>query len=376
MECERRRCTRIRGVVAACVGLWLIAAPVRGQAPTAVEQAVALYDQGRYAEARPILEQLDDDGMLTGPLLYRLSYVLAVGGDTPGQQGALRRAVALLEQELSSDATLESAFYLANSLRNLNRAAEAREVALRAIERAESGSWQPSTDPVELFRLAKLYADVGRQADAALRYRQTLERLEASPDAFPIYVRWARRFLAELAFNRGDYDAVETELTALEERGMADPSDWDRLAVARARLGNWPGAAAAWRAAEAANPADADRPRYCRHLATLASGMGALPELAPDGRPWSALSKPELEALMKTQADIVKNIQAALDVESVDDETFAGFEKEVGAAKTVFVSASLEYALRKLPIRETAFFGGYAPLIFHAQNWELLQPGE
>ena len=143
MERERRRFTRIRGVVVACLGLWLIGMPARGQTPADGEQAVALYDQGRYAEARPILEKLDDDGMLTGPLLYRLSYVLAVDGDTPGQQGALRRAVALLEQGISSDATLESAFYLANSFRNLNRAAEAREIALQAIERVDSGSLQP-----------------------------------------------------------------------------------------------------------------------------------------------------------------------------------------------------------------------------------------
>ena len=40
-------------------------------------------------------------------------------------------------------------------------------------------------------------------------------------------------------------------------------------------------------------------------------------------------------------------------------------------ARSTFVGAALEYALRDHDIRETAFLGGYAPLIFHPEEWLL-----
>jgi len=83
-----------------------------------------------------------------------------------------------------------------------------------------------------------------------------------------------------------------------------------------------------------------------------------------------------VEAEMDSSADAANLKKIGKKLESVDDETFAGFKSEVGKAKAVFVAAGLEYALRNLPIRETAFFGGYAPLIFHPQKWSLDQPGE
>jgi hypothetical protein len=44
---------------------------------------------------------------------------------------------------------------------------------------------------------------------------------------------------------------------------------------------------------------------------------------------------------------------------------------EVEGFRRVFVAAALEYALRNLPLRETAFQAGYAPLIFHRSRWQL-----
>ena len=43
----------------------------------------------------------------------------------------------------------------------------------------------------------------------------------------------------------------------------------------------------------------------------------------------------------------------------------------IDEARPVFLGAALEYVLRGFPIRETAFFGGYAPLIFHSDKWRL-----
>jgi hypothetical protein len=48
--------------------------------------------------------------------------------------------------------------------------------------------------------------------------------------------------------------------------------------------------------------------------------------------------------------------------------------KTLAEIKPVFTAVALEYAYQRHPIRETAFKGGYAPLIFHSDRWEPVQP--
>ena len=43
----------------------------------------------------------------------------------------------------------------------------------------------------------------------------------------------------------------------------------------------------------------------------------------------------------------------------------------VAVDKGVFVAAALEYAVRGHGIREAAFFGGYAPLVFQRSAWKI-----
>jgi len=350
------------------------AAAALGQGPGEAQQAVALYDQGRYAEARTLLEKLDAAGALDGPLLYRLSFCVGAAGDPTAQRAILERARVALEREVTSDPTLESAFYLANALRNLDRRAEAREVALRAIAPVESEGWTPPDDEAEAFRVAKLYADLGRQAEAAQWYRKALEGFEATPDRFPVYIRWARRYLADLAFSRADFAAAERDYAALADTGQAEQADWDRLAVARMRLGDWSGAEQAWRGAERSNPGEADRARYARHLAVLAGVLRTLPEVAPDGRRWSELSQQDLETIMKTNGDRAKEIGGTAAGAALSEDERRALAAELAGIKPVFVAACIEYTLRGLPIRETAFFGGFAPMIFHDTNWDLPEP--
>jgi len=351
-----------------------VPAPAAAAEPTEADRAVALYDVGRYAEARAVLERLDAAGGIDGPMLYRLSFCFGKTGDPRSQQSTLQRAVAALSLEVPEATTLEPAFYLANALRNLNRKSEAREVAIEAVQRIEGGAWSPKEDPVESFRAAKLYADLGRQSDAAHWYRRALEGFDARPEAYPVYIQWSRRYLAELASSTSDYAALEAELAALAATGQAGQSDWDRLAVARVRLGAWKAAAEAWRKAEQANPAEGDRARYAWRLATLASKLESVPDTTPDGRSFRDIGQAELEALMKEQGQRVMGMVARAAAEPLSDEEREAMAAEIEAIKPVFVAACLEYTARELPIRETVFFGGYAPLIFHETRWNLPEP--
>jgi hypothetical protein len=46
-------------------------------------------------------------------------------------------------------------------------------------------------------------------------------------------------------------------------------------------------------------------------------------------------------------------------------------QSKMDAVHGEFVAAALEYAVRGLSLRETAFVGGYAPLVFRASEWNL-----
>lgn len=333
------------------------------------EQAVELYDRGRYREAREILEQLDAEGTASGALLYRLSFCRRATGDPVGEEEARRRAIEALEVENRTATGLEVPFYLANAYLNDGRGSEAREVARAATAKVEAGGIPEPSQAMEMFRLAKLYADQNAEEQASRWYERSLEGFAKLGEAYPGNVAWARRYLAERAYARVAYADAERHYAALAELPGVSATDLERLAVARVRLGDYGGAHDAWQRVERMNPAEANHARYARHLARLADSIGTLPETAPSGESWSRLDRAGLEAVMATQVDLARETIAS--AAGVDPARRAELQAAVDAAEAAFVRAGLEYAVRNYPIRETAFSGGYAPMIFHADRWKL-----
>lgn len=364
-------------LAAALLALTLCAGPVA--ADTDVEGARAsafgLYDQGRYAEARPLLEQLEADGPVDGVLLYRLYYCRRIAND-PAAGTTLDRARGLLEKELDSASSLEIPFYLANAYRNAGRISDARNVAARTTERVESGEFPEPGDGFEMFRLGKLYSDQERVEEASNWYARSLELLsvDESGGAKP-YVEWAGRYLSEQAWNDQDYEATAKYLGLIAAGGGGSAADLDRLAAANCHLERYGEAKTAWQRAEKLDAANANRPRYGWHLAEQAEEIGNLPGAAPDGRPWAELSKAELEQLLLDQAKIVGEAKTEVqESEKLKKKRRKQLQRGIDAARPIFFRAGLEYVLRGYGIRETAFFGGYAPLIFHSDGWRLPSP--
>ena len=178
-----------------------------GPAPadTPAARAVHLYDAGRYDEALPLLEAIDREGKAGGSLLYRLAYCYRIAGDKDAERRTLGRALGALRKEVGNGGDLEAPFYLVNTLRNLKRDAEARQEAAKATARVESGAVVEPRTAVGAFRLAKLYADQGRGEPAARWYRKALKGFDAEPSSHPAYVTWARSYLGDRAFLRGDH---------------------------------------------------------------------------------------------------------------------------------------------------------------------------
>jgi len=134
--------------------------------------------------------------------------------------------------------------------------------------------------------------------------------------------------------------------------------------VARARLGKYDEAIQAWDEVRVLDPARADRAQYCSALCKLAVRVGELPPNAPSGKPWIETDREELEAVMKDQAAAWKAVHAeAEQLELIDKPIRRGLRARLDATRAAFVPAALEFALRGYGIRQTAFFGGYAPMI-------------
>jgi len=334
-------------------------------------RAIEFYDAGRYAEARQELERLDR-AKLDGSLLYRLYYCQNLAG-APEAAATLPRAVELLEQEHKQGGSLASSFYLVNAYTNAGKAAEARRVAAEATERIGSDPKREPTDPVDRFRLGKLFADQQKTAEAERWYAAAVPGLEQGRHA--AYLQWASRYLAEATYARGDYTEAEPHLTRLTAVDKPSASDLDRLAVCRARIGMYVEAGKAWRKAVLVDPANGDRARYSANIVEAAARLPDLSAAAPDGRLWTQLTGADLEQILAEQAAEARKVfEAAETWDDLSDETRAELQQRLDRARPVFVGAALEYTLQGHAIREAAFSGGYAPLIFQDNEWRLPRP--
>jgi tetratricopeptide (TPR) repeat protein len=293
-------------------------------------RAVRLYDDGQYAEACPLLESLEGDP--DGTRLYRLYYCRRRDND-PEALATLDEARKKLENEAGTSKDLLPSFYLANAYGNLGRPTDTRRVATDATRRFEAGTIDEPKTGNEMFRLGKLYADQGREDEAAEWYAKAATALSAeASDTPPPYLLWAARYLADRAFQKQDWNRALEFYGQLLSTNQGTVVDYDRE-------------------------------------------LDALPETTLDGRPWSELTQQELQTVLVNTASVVAETQLeAPPPESSDPELRRKLQARLDEAKPVFVAAALEFALRGYDIREAAFSGGFAPLIFHAERWKIATP--
>ena len=338
--------------------------PTATPAPPAAPDGVALYDEGKYAEACEALRKSDAAGPLPGPQLYRLFFCEKSLGNDAASQTALARAAETLEKENTEKAPLEIPFYLANAYSNLRRPQDARKVAEAATRSLESGARPKPTGVIESFQVGKLYQDQGRPADAVEWYGRAIAGYDATSKRYAGSIRWALRYTSAVAVSKGDYAASAAALEKLTAMGEVEAADWVGLAIARGRQKKFEPASDAWRQAVQLDPAGADDPRYASRVALVASRIPSLPVVAPEGKTYQAMTGEELEAAMKAGEDGV--VTAPL-----DPSQRAAMTSELDAIKGRFFAAAIEYALRRGPIRETAFREGYAVLMFQDREWEI-----
>jgi len=354
----------------AVLALILLCGSTDATAATALEDAVRLYDTGRYGEARPLLEKLVAAGDADGITHYRLFFCQRAAGD-PAHKQTLDRARTLLEEEVESASGFESAFYLSNTYANLGLSAEAQRLAGEVLSRLESKSIEEPTQPVEQFRLGKLYADQKRDRDAQAWFEKAVDGFEAGGDAgYQAYFEWGARWLGNRAMTEERYEDAAKQFTRLGKSSTHD--DLDKLGLASLMVGKYQASSAAWQRAVVLNPGNANTYRYGSALAQLCKSNGEIPISPDEERAWEELTDEELNQLLTDKVAIVREIKADSEAEqALDPEKRTEFNQRLAAARSVFVGAALESVRRGTNLREAAFFGGYAPLIFHPRDWEI-----
>jgi len=348
-------------------------APSTAAAPPARAAAVAAYDAGDYASACRILAEMDAAGTLDGTLLYRLFFCRTALGEQTGARDALARAATALEGENVPGCSVEVPFYLANAYTNLGRTDDARRVASETLLRLETDGHEPNS-AMEWFQVGKLAQDAGRNDRAEAAYRRAVDGFAAGPPA-PGHERWARRFLGNAASGRADFEAARPEWRRVVELGNADRSDLLAFATACARTAKWDEAAEAWRLAEKIDMQNGSDPRYAAGLARQAAALGAIPSADAAGIPWTRYDRDGLEGMLRETAAAARDLRAEA-AKRKEAGTWDAAARDEAAShlreiRGRFVAAGLEYAVRRLPLRETAFSGNYATLIFQEAEWEL-----
>ena len=343
-------------------------------AAAARQEAETLYAAGHYGQALPVLEAIDAAGQATGPLLYRLAFCQREAGKTAEAQASEARALATLEGELDAAQTLEVPFYLVNAYRNAKRDADARRVAEAATAALDQGKLKTPRTGAEMFQLGKLHADSGHDEPAEQWYAKAVDALADSGEGGSSYVRWASRFVGENALRRQDFARAAKYLGIMTAAGEGSITDFDRLAVCRARTGDYAGAAEAWREAELQDPSVGDRFRYQSRVAELAASLPPRPERTPSGKLWIELTREELELMMKEQSERAKAILDEVAAETeIDAVKRDAYRKRLLEPKALFVPAAMEYVVRGHLIREQSFFGGYARLILAKNAWNVVR---
>jgi tetratricopeptide (TPR) repeat protein len=394
-----RRPVRLQFIIASLILCCIPAMPAAADEEQR-ELALKLYGEGRYEEALPLLQALDEAGEADGALLYRL-YFCQRHVKNPAARKTQERARLQLEKDAADSTDLEAPFYLANAYRNIGRLTDMRRTATAATTRVERGELPEPATGVEMFRLGKLYADLDNEEQAAEWYAAALEALsDKTTDSAPPYAVWAARYLAERAQAAGETENAAKYLALLPMTGNEALPDLDKLAVASFRAGLYEKAKEAWLKAERLDPTDANRYRYCRSLAAQAEELGELPATAPDGRSWGELSKDELQTHMTEQVEAVREVVAsartsvelilglsasayeALEGSSLPDKLHEqlgnvryylveSLQADMDSFRPSFIAAASEFSLKRYGIRETAFFGGFAPIIFKSDQWKV-----
>jgi tetratricopeptide (TPR) repeat protein len=364
----------------------IFAASKSREAADAAERGVAAYLLGHYQDALPDLETARDGGVDRGSLLYMLAFCYDnVRHDPEAARQGYDAAQKKLEAETAAPKPeLESFFYLSNHLLNRHDNENSKRIALDALARIADHKLKVGKDGVSQFRAGKLHTDAGKDAEALEYYRRAIAAFKKDKSPPPAYLERSLEPVLRADTAKGDPKTLSEEwekLLALNPN-VAD-GQWN-LAQTSLQAGRYAVARDAFKKAQAQGGDRSQEAYYAERLSdgaqTLVTSGFTIPTKDTDGKEIRSLSNDDLQERIKERGKTAAELLAR-EVKREEFDVFppanakararvlpgAKLMTEFGEARKPVVALTIELVRRGLPLQESAFTGGYAPLII--QNW-------
>ncbi|MBI4169664.1 MAG: hypothetical protein HY510_06980 [Acidobacteria bacterium] len=288
----------------AAAAAWAVGPWGRG-ARRAADRGVSLYNQGKYAEALPLLQKARDGGRRDGSIVYQIGYCReVVEGKPEARQAAWREARTLLEKEISEPggATLERLYYLAKLSSDEGDFERMRQYAIQGVEQFEKGPDPGALTGEDWFRLGRMHDFLSEPSESEAAYRRSVSAFTKTPDANPAYRSLALARVADL-----DLEAAQPEAAAAgyDEALKIVPGATHvqpfRSAIAFLAAGRYDQALA--RFGEDRDPDTMTESQYGADLARKARDVAPLEAQDADGVPIRSLPPEALEQRLKEAAE-------------------------------------------------------------------------
>jgi hypothetical protein len=315
----------------------------------AAAQGAALYDQGDYEAALPLLEKAASQGASDGQLEYQLAYIYDTKGEHDKALAAREKAEPLLVKRMASKkATLEDIYYLTAVYAGLQRPAQMKSTADEGIKRFGQRTDLSGED---LFRLGRLYQFAGNAAQSAASYRKAADTMGAAKDPNRILYSLALAADAGADLKARRYPEAAEKLEKAEALNPKNPPSPYSIALAELGAGLFDKARS--RFATVREEATATEAQYGADVAAHLQSCGGLAKESAEGKPVSEMDNVALQESLTAAATAYREAKSA----------DPAAPEKLQAAERWFFTLAAECMLRGSSIRDLSISGNYADLI-------------
>jgi tetratricopeptide (TPR) repeat protein len=344
----------------AAVLLVTCASRAKDAGPGATDPGQALYNQGKFAEALPLLEKAAERGK-TGTLLYQIGFCkTSVPGGTPSAKKPFwDEARPLLEKEIAAPggATLDRLYYLTVISSDRGELEVMRKYARQAVDTIEKGPDPNHLTGDDWFRLGRLHDFLQESSEGEAAYRRAVSAFGKTPAANPAYEALSLVRVADLDFEAHHFsDAADGYTRALALVPAFQQVRPFRQGTALLAVGRYDEAAKAY--ALDRDDKTATESQYAADIARKAAAVGGVEKTDADGTPLDGMPLAGLEDRCRRAA---KEFRAAREKNSWKPGD--PLPAEVAQFQKRFVSLMRERFMQTGEIQEFCLKEGMADLV-------------
>jgi tetratricopeptide (TPR) repeat protein len=280
----------------AVAGVLLVTCASRAK-DAGIDPGQALYNQGKFAEALPLLEKTAEHAK-TGTLLYQIGFCKTTvpGAPPDAKKTYWAEARPLLEKEIAAPggATLDRLYYLTVISTDLGELEVMRKYARQAVDTIEKGPDPNHLTGDDWFRLGRLHDFLQESSEAEAAYRRAVSAFAKTPAANPSYEALSLVRVADLDYEAHHFkDAADGYTRALALVPAFKQVRPFRQGTALLAIGRFDEAAKAYALDRDGNTEPESE--YAADIARKAAAVGGVEKADADGTPIEGMPLEGLE---------------------------------------------------------------------------------